>query len=88
MASPDQDPKVGELTTSHRWSLRLARDPEVIALTQPKYLKGINKSDKVSDEKGLFASFPILAAVAAVESLQTPTYRLNPKVEPLSFRTR
>lgn len=70
--SSDQDPKVGKLTKSPRWSLRTALNPEFIALIQLKYFKGVNKYDEVIDEKGLFASIPILAAVAAVVSLQTP----------------
>lgn len=70
--SSDQDPKVDELTKSHRWSLRTAFNPEFIALIQPKYFKGVNKYDEVIDEKGFFGSILILAAVAAVISLQTP----------------
>ena len=41
--SSDQDPKVGELTKSHRWSLRVALNLEFIALIQLKYFKGVNK---------------------------------------------
>lgn len=56
--SSDQDPKVGVLTESHRWSLRLTLNPEFIALIQPKYFKGVNKYDEIIGEKGLFLLYP------------------------------
>lgn len=52
---------------------KVSTDPEFIALIQPKYFKGVNTYDEVIDGRGLLASLPILAAVAAVVSLQTPT---------------
>lgn len=70
--SSDQDPKEGRLTKSHRWSWRITLNPEFIALIQPNYFKGVNKYDEVIEEKGLFASILILAAVAAVVTLQIP----------------